>query len=202
MSQVAITALTLPFLGDTHYIARGLFTVSVALSILAIFFTCLQQRTLGFIQRPSELKAWLSNGILYKNASGKRVFQSSMVTHQLLQAPFEVLGIAITLFMVALGMYFGSAYTRNLALNSHGGEGAGVANRGVLGAFVAGTAFATLMFGQLLGGKDREMVKYAAAREEELKGSDENGLLEKGQSEKAKSVTSLTLEDGVPTTLC
>jgi hypothetical protein len=182
ISQVAITALTLPSIHETHFTARGLFTVSVVLSVLAIFFTCLQQRTIGYIQKPEELKAWLSNGIRYKNSAGEMVFQSSMVTHQLLQAPFELLGISITLFIAGFGVYLGSAVTRDIALNTHGSEGAVVANRGVLGAFVAATMFASLTFGQLLGGKDNETARYAAAHEEQLKESSETASLSKQSS--------------------
>ncbi|KAL9618177.1 MAG: hypothetical protein Q9160_007073 [Pyrenula sp. 1 TL-2023] len=133
------------------------FTLTGLAGALAIFFTCLQQRTYGFAQSPSAIRAWLSNGVFYTNAEDRRVMQSSLVSYQLLQAPFELLCISITLFLGAIGVYLGSALNQNIPLSSPRiFEG----NRGVLIAFVIGTFFALSLFGQLLGGRDVEQERW------------------------------------------
>jgi hypothetical protein len=130
--------------------------LSLVLSTLAVFFTCLQQRTYGFAQNPDAIRAWLSNGVRYTNAEGKMVMQSSILSHQLLQAPFELLCMAITLFLGAFGVYLGSAYTGDLALSA-GSVRTG--NLGVLLAFIIGSVFGLSLFGHLLGGKDLEYTR-------------------------------------------
>jgi hypothetical protein len=123
------------------------------MSLLATFFTCLQQRTYGFLEEPSAIRAWLTNGVRYTNAEGREVFQSSIISQQLLQAPFELLCISITTFLAGIGVYLGSAMTQHLKLGS---EDEIIGNRGVLVAFVVGSAFALSLLGQLLGGRDLE----------------------------------------------
>ncbi len=135
--------------------------VSVVESLIAIFFTCYQQRALIFIRRPVEFRAWMSNGLRYVNAGGTTVFQSSMASHQFLQAPFELLGISITLFLAALGIYLGSAYMNNVALNT-----GGVGNLGVLIAYIVAAAFGLALFGHLLGEKDIEFERGLKQLEE------------------------------------
>lgn len=130
--------------------------LSLVLSTLAVFFTCLQQRTYGFAQNPDAIRAWLSNGVRYINDQGQSVMQSSFLSHQLLQAPFELLCMAITLFLAAFGVYLGSAYTSNLVLSA-GSIRTG--NLGVLLAFIIGSVFGLSLFGHLLGGKDLEYTR-------------------------------------------
>jgi hypothetical protein len=133
-----------------------LFNLSLVTSLLAVFFTCLQQRSYGFLEGSTALRVWLSNGTQYTNAEGSPTFRSSIVSHQLLQAPFELLSISITLFLLGIGFYLVSAMTENLKLSS---GSVYIGNRGVLIAFVIGTLFGLGLFGQLLGGKDIESEK-------------------------------------------
>ena len=100
------------------------------------------------------MRAWLSNGIRYKNADGNNAFQSSMLSHQLLQAPFEILSIAITLFLTGIGVYLGSSLANKVELST-GGLIDG--NRGGVIAFIISTYFILALFGQILGGKDVEV---------------------------------------------
>lgn len=149
MAQTAISALSLPLLVDTHGSARVMFVMSLGLSLLAIFFTCVQQRELGFVRRPSDIRAWLSNGIRYNAADGSEAFQSSMAAHHLLQSPHEMMGVSITVFIAGLGVYLGSAWARDLNLGVINDVRQG--NVAVLGAFIAVMGFASMLFGFLLG---------------------------------------------------
>jgi hypothetical protein len=69
----------------------------------------------------------------------------------ILQAPFEVVVMSITLFIVGMGTYLGSSWRESLPLatGSHG-------NRAVLIAFIIPTVFVLLMYGHMMGLKDRE----------------------------------------------
>jgi hypothetical protein len=140
-----------------NYTARGFFSVSLVTALLATFFTCLQQRTYGFLEEPAAIRAWLTNGRKYTSMDGSLVFQSSTVSHQLLQVPYELLCISITTFLTALGIYYGSALRNQVRFGTvSAGQDIDVGNRGVLIAFVVSTAFSLSLLGQLLGGKDVE----------------------------------------------
>jgi hypothetical protein len=88
----------------------------------------------------------------------KNEYQSSMVAHMILQAPFEIVVMSITLFVVGLGTYLGSCWKVNLELST-GGEG----NRAVLIAFIVPTVFVLLMYGHMMGIKDRELAKTGSS---------------------------------------
>jgi hypothetical protein len=157
VAGAALSAHQLPSLDEVNYSSRGFFSVSLVTSLLATFFTCLQQRTYGFLEEPAAIRAWLTNGQQYTGADGSCVFQSTTVSHQLLQVPYELLCISITTFLAALGVYYGSALGNNVKLGTlSGGQDVSVGNRGVLIAFVVSTAFTLSLLGQLLGGKDIE----------------------------------------------
>ncbi|OCL09517.1 hypothetical protein AOQ84DRAFT_388114 [Glonium stellatum] len=154
VAQAGLSALQLPQLEKVHYVARGVFIMSLVMSLLAVFFAGHQQSSFGRATETAAVRAWLSSGTRYDESLGKTVLRSSMVSHMILHAPFEVVTMSIVLFVVGLGVYLGSGWTGNLDLNT-GGNG----NRAVLIAFIVPTIFVLLMFGHLIGSKDREDVK-------------------------------------------
>ena len=83
----------------------------------------------------------------------------------MLQASFELLAIAIALFLGALGFYLGLAYTSRIDL-SKGWD----SNLACLVAFVTTAVFSLAFFGQSLGQKDRELMRCKALIKE---GNDE-----------------------------
>lgn len=97
---------------------------------------------------------WLSNGVRYKNENDNSVWQSSFVAHSLLNVPYEMVAVAIALFIAGLGVYLGSAWARKLGISVLDGESVG--NSGVAIAFIVGTMFGCLLFGFLVGQKDIE----------------------------------------------
>ena len=73
----------------------------------------------------------------------------------ILNAPFEITSMAITLFMVGLGLYLGLGMTAGVNLSTGTND-----NRGVLIAFVIPTIFVLVMFGWMMGMKDLEEASY------------------------------------------
>jgi hypothetical protein len=145
--------MQLPGMEEVTYVARAFFIIALVMALLSAFFTCMQQRTYGFIEEPAAIRAWLTNGVRYVNCEGMEVYQSSMISHQLLQAPFELLCISFSTFIAGIGIYLGSALTQHIKLGS---EDEKIGNRAVLIAFMITTAFALGLLGQLLGGMDLE----------------------------------------------
>lgn len=80
--------------------------------------------------------------------------RSSLPANIVLQAPFELLGIAIALFLSALGVYLGLLYATKVTVSLGRGS-----NLAAMSAFVTTATFALIVFGQALGQKDCEMNK-------------------------------------------
>ncbi|KAF2258120.1 hypothetical protein CC78DRAFT_146173 [Lojkania enalia] len=154
VAQAGLTALQLPSLEDVHYIARGAFIMSIILSLMAVFFSGLQQSSFGRASDPREQRLWLSSSVRWNEAKMKAELRSSIVAHMILQAPFEIVVMSITLFVVGFGVYLGSSWKAGLKLNE-GDQG----NRAVLIAYIIPTAFTLLMYGHMMGLKDRELRK-------------------------------------------
>jgi uncharacterized membrane protein YciS (DUF1049 family) len=92
--------------------------------------------------------------VRYENENGDSALQSLFVAHSLLNVPYEMVSVSITLFIVGLGVYLGSAWKRKLKISVANGESVG--NVGVAVAFIAGTVFGWLLFGFLIGQKNVE----------------------------------------------
>ncbi|KAG4429661.1 hypothetical protein IFR05_014865 [Cadophora sp. M221] len=61
VTQVAITALSLPSLSQTHWVARACFVISLVSGTLSVFFAVLLQRTIGALYEARTIRIWLSN---------------------------------------------------------------------------------------------------------------------------------------------
>ena len=82
-----------------------------------------------------------------------------MTALYIMMAPFEILRIAITVFLGAVLVYLVLVWQSNIDL----GTGPQWKNRGLLIALIVCTIFPLLMFGQALGQKDKEMATSRAA---------------------------------------
>ncbi|OCL07308.1 hypothetical protein AOQ84DRAFT_377815 [Glonium stellatum] len=60
IAQVAITALSLPFLSETHWAARAFWMASLISGALSVYFACLLQRTVGVLYRAEDIRNWLT----------------------------------------------------------------------------------------------------------------------------------------------
>ncbi|EDU44299.1 hypothetical protein PtrSN002B_007055 [Pyrenophora tritici-repentis] len=161
LATLALQALSMPLLAETTFIVRSSFTVSTTLSLLATFFTCIQQRELGVVYKASSFRMWLSNGIRYTNSSNQVVLQSSLASLTLMEAPYELISLAVANFVAGMAAYMWDIYKQRLELQKESGWAQSVA---IVVYFAFGTGFAFAMFPVLLGSKDRE-VKAAAAEE-------------------------------------
>lgn len=77
-----------------------------------------------------------------------------MVAHQMLQVPYEIMSISITLFVGGLGVYLGSAWARGVDLGAV--PTVRWENVAILAAFIASTGFACAVFGFFVGQKALE----------------------------------------------
>lgn len=153
LASLGLQALNLPLITSTSFLARGALTVSCIFSILATFFTLIQQRELSVVRSAAALRAWLSNGVQYKNGHEILVFQSSWASLNLLEGPYEFLSMAIMTFILGIAAYLGSAWLYKVDLHASDGP---LADLSVILAFSVVTGFSFFMFPLLLGTKDRE----------------------------------------------
>ncbi|EMD88101.1 hypothetical protein COCC4DRAFT_145495 [Bipolaris maydis ATCC 48331] len=153
LATLALQAMSLPELSNTTFIVRSCFTQGTMLSLLATFFTCIQQRELGFVRTASALRIWLSNGVQYRDSREHLVWQSSLASLTLMEAPYELISLAVTNFVCGMSAYMWSAWKENLPLQK---EGDVLRRLAVLVYFAVGTGFAFTLFPVLLGAKDEE----------------------------------------------
>lgn len=158
MVSASSAILALESLADIHYAARGMFILSLLLSLLSVYFTLLQQRELVCMDTKT-LRVWLWDGTLATppGNNGQPVWRSSLSSNIMLQSSFELLAIAIALFLGALGFYLGLAYASRVDL-SEGWD----SNLACLVAFVTTAVFSLAFFGTSLGQKDRELMRCKA----------------------------------------
>ncbi|EOA83963.1 uncharacterized protein SETTUDRAFT_155287 [Exserohilum turcica Et28A] len=153
LATLALQAFSLPDLNNTTFVVRACFTQSTMLSLLATFFTCIQQRELGYIRTASALRVWLSNGIQYRNVRSHLAWQSSLASLTLMEAPYELISLSVSNFVAGMSAYMWSAWKDQLDVQK---EKAGMQGLAVLVYFAVGTGFAFSLFPVLLGSKDRE----------------------------------------------
>ncbi|CAN9113478.1 unnamed protein product [Alternaria alternata] len=156
LATLALQALSLPVLEETIFVARASFIVSTMLSLLATFFTLIQQREVGVIRDARSFRRWLSNGVQYYNARERLVWQSSLTSLTLVEAPYELISLAVASFVAGMSAYVWDVWKDGLKAQKEQGLD-GVA---VVVYFAVATGFAFTMFPVLLGLKDREESVY------------------------------------------
>jgi hypothetical protein len=170
VAQAGLTSLQqLPTLEDAHFVARGAFVMSLMLSYLSVFFSGLLQLSFSQAAEPRDLRVWLSSSVRWDETKKRAELESSLVAHQILQAPFEIISMSIILFVVGFGVYLGSIWAAGIRMST-GRQ----ADRAVLISFIIPTVFVLLMYGYMLGIKDRELVKSADRGDVELISTDRN----------------------------
>ncbi|KAI5367788.1 hypothetical protein Slin15195_G029210 [Septoria linicola] len=156
-ASICATMLSLDSLNEVNVAVRGFFTVSLMLRLMAVYFALVQQRQLALPTNAETLRAWLWNGRIRPSAddTNSGVRESSLAAIMVVQAPFELLDIAISNFLATLGAYVGLAMSQDVSY----GTGPWPDNRAVLIIFVVCGVFTLAMFGRCLGEKDRELAK-------------------------------------------
>ncbi|KAK5050795.1 hypothetical protein LTR84_003354 [Exophiala bonariae] len=67
ISQVAITAIALPFVREAHWTAQGAFITSLVLGCLSVFFSTRIQRSLTALASAEDVKDWLCKPVSKKD---------------------------------------------------------------------------------------------------------------------------------------
>lgn len=83
MSQIAITALSLPFLSQAHWVAQGFWIFSLISGIMAVYHASAQHRTMGRLLLPGQVRGWIRG----KHADTDDIFIDIEALRRLFQAP-------------------------------------------------------------------------------------------------------------------
>ncbi|KFY69711.1 hypothetical protein V498_10440, partial [Pseudogymnoascus sp. VKM F-4517 (FW-2822)] len=76
VTQVAITALSLPYLSQSHWVARAFFVISLISGTLSVFFAVLLQRIIGSLYEVRTLRAWLSSVDIYPDMKDLKALEN------------------------------------------------------------------------------------------------------------------------------
>ncbi|CAI9631300.1 unnamed protein product [Alternaria burnsii] len=145
VAQIAITALSLTDLSNTHWVARASFAFSLVSAIMAVYYATNQYRKLGRFLHADEIKAWIrpKQTMSFSPRSLVRLRRSlpSAASVLTVSAPNMLLSASLNAFLVGLGVYFGYVWTRNLD------ESAGSsASRAVFVVYVIGLALCYVIY--------------------------------------------------------
>ncbi|MCJ1386329.1 hypothetical protein MMC17_009455 [Xylographa soralifera] len=116
IAQVAITALSLPFLSNTHWTARACFFIAVTSGCLTVYYACVLQRNVGKLYSAEQIKEWLMVPVPKTDTeTGARAVQNgSLAAVFILSAPFAMVKVSIFSFLIGLAIYQGFVFTKNL----------------------------------------------------------------------------------------
>lgn len=131
VAQIAITALSLEYLEDTHWTASAAFVISLVAGLLSVYYACILQQQLSGLHSPEETLLWLTitvralphplipeMGILefwhhaqtYKDNDLIPSFNAAL----LLVVPSILLNWSSVTLLIGIGIYFGMIYAENL----------------------------------------------------------------------------------------
>jgi hypothetical protein len=114
VAQIAITALSLADLSNTHWVARASFTFSLVSATMAVYYATRQYRKLGRCLHADEVKAWIHPIEMTLPLVPVQLFGPSAASVLTVSAPNMLLSASLNAFLVGLGVYFGYVWTRNL----------------------------------------------------------------------------------------
>lgn len=135
IAQIAITALSLPYLEQTHWTVQASFVVSLVAGLLSVYYACMIQLELSNLQGPKQVKQWLtthrSAGMRQRPmfrrgispaldipephlASTIKLQIPSYGSALLLAAPSQLLNWSLTSLLVGIGIYYGLVYSEDL----------------------------------------------------------------------------------------
>ncbi|KAK4953765.1 hypothetical protein LTR10_008369 [Elasticomyces elasticus] len=151
LAAACATMLTLDSLFDVNLTVRALFTISLMLSLMSVYFTLVRYASSVVRQVPQRCEIGSAMAIIVRENQASKTPR---------EAPFELLSFAISLFMGGVAAYLGLAMRDSVTL----GTGPHPNNEDALIAFVVCTAFTLLVYGQALGQKDAERARSEEAR--------------------------------------
>ncbi|KAF2799527.1 hypothetical protein K505DRAFT_370952 [Melanomma pulvis-pyrius CBS 109.77] len=138
IAQVAITALSLTGLDDSHWTAEAFFVISIVTGALSVFFSCANSPSLHGLHSADDIRDFLTkpsrsadrqqlNDLLKKterlvipnedHLDALRKYRwrtASAYSAVMLVVPMYLLNVALSTFLTGLGIYLGKLYTGNL----------------------------------------------------------------------------------------
>lgn len=114
IAQVALTALSLPNLSSTPWVARALFLIAVSLGCLSVYYACVLQRIIGKLYRPDKIRTWLKSPPSSRKNDGIEVVTASLPAVFIISAPFTAVKVSIFAFLTGLAIYQAFVWTRSL----------------------------------------------------------------------------------------
>jgi hypothetical protein len=101
-------------LSETHWIARGLFILSLVFSFMSVYYAAIVQRKVGELYDPSQIRDWLSANKTRGNDVVGREPLASLAAVFILSAPFFMAACAIAFFLTGLYVYLAFVWLRML----------------------------------------------------------------------------------------
>jgi hypothetical protein len=155
IGQVALTALSLPGLNQTHWTARAFLIAAMVLGVLTVVASSYQQMSIGMLNKAVEIRLWLSDDfddgqevptsqiteLREYVLNGKFPLRSSLSAQQLIRLPFALLGWGVYSFLVGFGLYLGFAWANHIDTDLGKND-----NRNVLIVFLFATLLSILLF--------------------------------------------------------
>lgn len=68
MAQISMTALSLDKLSQAHWVARGFLVVSLTLALMAVCYSTAQNRTMGRLLSPRQIRQWIRGNIAFPDS--------------------------------------------------------------------------------------------------------------------------------------
>jgi hypothetical protein len=123
LAQIAITALQLDHARQTHWSARMFWVWTLVLALVSVWYSGRQLKVIGRLMHPAQIRKWVAYRDTSEDASGlseKELPLPSFIAVVLVVCPGIMLGTAVHCFMVGLGVYLGSYWSRKLGVETAG----------------------------------------------------------------------------------
>jgi hypothetical protein len=112
-------------LSETHWTARGLFTFSLATSLIAVYYASDQHRVLGRCLNSLQIKRWIEHDREDAEHVYNMLFGNQKVRHRLprkpaassimtVSAPVIMLSASVHSFLIGIGVYLGKVWVKEL----------------------------------------------------------------------------------------
>ena len=130
ITAVAVTALGLPELSQSHWVARAFWISSLVTALLAVYYAGNLVWTVGRLFSGSEIRGWIrgsDQGILdslsgeQRGPSPLQMLAPSLSSVLTVSAPGLLLSMSVLFLLLGFGIYLGFVWTR--ALDTESGTG-------------------------------------------------------------------------------
>jgi hypothetical protein len=103
-------------LSQAHWTARAFFAVSLVASVISVYYASTQQKTLGRLLKPEDIKTWIRKK--EPNSLEPAEMMPSAAAVLIVSAPNALLSMAVHALLIGLGIYLGFVWTKNLDQSS------------------------------------------------------------------------------------